>query len=227
MGVLAGVLTSVILSFIGALMLAFGFERSVGELNMYTYIFALISGLIIQAAAGFVTARMSYSSKFYNACLLGIIGLIFSIGYEGFSSSPLWFTIFNSVLIIPATLIGAYFESRMYQSRQWHSHRIRLLRYMYHLIRAIGIVIVSCLLWRTYREKILFLYFVIALVELIVSCWEYYSENHLQLTNALMVINSRSIFLMHSALLVIFISILVFQLFDHLDRRRRTDPSQE
>ena len=106
LAILLGIVTDLALSLIvGPLELSL---IGVGENSPYLYHWSLVLGLISLIIAGYVTAWKSPSSKIFNAAMFGIIEIVVGLAIVLFIPMPLWFNITSFVLIIPASLLGAY-----------------------------------------------------------------------------------------------------------------------
>lgn len=106
-----GLATDILLSlFVGGLILLVIFGPA--DTRPVVYIGSLVFGLIATMVGGYVTSRKSPDSKFTNATIFGVAGVLIGFLGAGFMAMPLWFNIASAILIIPAALLGAYIEKR-------------------------------------------------------------------------------------------------------------------
>ena len=108
-----GVITDLLLSLVvGPIVLAlFG----VGENSPYLYHWSLVLGLVAVIAGGYVTSWKSLSSKLFNTTVFGVIEIVIGLTFVLFIAMPLWFNIASLVLMVPASLLGAYIALPKYR----------------------------------------------------------------------------------------------------------------
>jgi hypothetical protein len=108
--IVLGVITDLVPSLIvGPVMLLF---LGVGENSPYLYHWSLALGLVAVIIGACVTSLKSPSSKVFNAIIFGAIQVLLGLVIVAFVPMPLWFNVTSSVLIIPASLLGAYVTPR-------------------------------------------------------------------------------------------------------------------
>jgi len=101
-----GLITDLVLSFVvGPLEL---WVIGVPPNSLYLFHWSLFLGLLGTAIGGYVTAKQSKSSKLFNAAIFGAIEVFLSLVAAIYLPLPLWFNLTSCILIIPASLIGAY-----------------------------------------------------------------------------------------------------------------------
>src|SRR5262249_17956382 len=78
----------------------------------YLFHWSLALGLVDVAIAGYVTSWTSKSWKLLNAAIFGGIEVLLGIAGAMYLSTyvliPLWFNVASSILIVPASVFGAY-----------------------------------------------------------------------------------------------------------------------
>ena len=118
-GILLGVVTLLLLDSLGDIMLValMGGELS-SEVSRQLWtttsflLFRTAVALIALLAAGYVTAKMTKSSFYLNASLVGILSQLLTILAISNSDWPLWFSVTAFLTQIPFVLLGTHLVAR-------------------------------------------------------------------------------------------------------------------
>lgn len=71
---------------------------------------ALILGTASTVVGGYLVARIARSLPYFNALAYGVLGVVLSTFTTG--ELPAWFRVVGIGLLVPASLLGAYFAKR-------------------------------------------------------------------------------------------------------------------
>jgi hypothetical protein len=105
-----GVLADLVVSLASGLGLA-GAGIRTGDPQVYTW--SLLLGLVGVAVGGYVTSVRARSTRTVNAVVFGVIEIVIGVIVTMFVEMPAWFNAVSMLLIIPASLVGAYL-ARLY-----------------------------------------------------------------------------------------------------------------
>lgn len=83
------------------------FEISGEKSDTLYLLFHLFVGLGTTSFGGFIAGYIGKQAPYFNAAVLGVIGVVIAASVNMGEGYPLWFVFFGIVLTIPSTLLGA------------------------------------------------------------------------------------------------------------------------